>query len=40
MNRINYVTVAVICSMVLMSVAILELEKWGGHCGAKEKEGG
>jgi len=40
MNRISYVTVAVICSMVLMSVAILELKKRGGHCGAKEKEGG
>jgi len=22
------------------AVAILELKKWGGHCGAKEKLGG
>ena len=22
------------------TVAILELKKWGGHCGAKEKSGG
>jgi len=23
-----------------LAVAILELKKWGGHCGAKEKVGG
>jgi len=25
---------------IFMSVAILELKKWGDHCGAKEKVGG
>jgi len=24
----------------IYAVAILELKKWGGHCGAKEKVGG
>jgi len=26
--------------VVMWSVAILELNKWGGHCGAKGKVGG
>jgi len=26
--------------MIWYAVAILELKKWGGHCGAKEKVGG
>jgi len=30
-----------ICSFVSLTspVAILELKKWGGHCGTKEKQG-